>query len=314
MQVITARGKTNASKIELFNAHIHLIAMPPPWLYKTPSFNNDIDYALTSEKSAIEELASYRRSGGKSAFDATCRDYGRNPEAIDRILKKSDVTMILATGFNRGVYLNQSYYEKNTKEISEAFVKEVEEGIVGTSLRAGVIKVGMDYMHIMPIERKCINAAFEAHKITKAPIAVHTTMGTMASEFLDLAEENGVDPKAVIFFHADRNPDPIYWENIAKRGAFITLDQIGKINYGTESSRAKFIVEIIRAGFENKILLGTDFARRSNFKAYGYGPGLGYLFEKFLPFLKLFFEREGFEREKADILVNDNPREAFSLK
>ncbi len=314
MEIITARKKMNASDIKMFNAHMHLIAMPPSWLYKTPTFNNDIDYALTDEDRAIAELDAYTRSGGESALDATCRDYGRNPEAIEKIVKRSNVNLILVTGFNRGIYLDSSYYEKNVNELSELWSEEVEKGIENTSLRAGVIKVGMDYMHIMPVEKKCIMAAFEAHKKTRAPIAVHTTVGTMASEFLDLAEKNGIDPGAIIFFHADRNMDSFYWKSVTERGAFITIDQIGKINYGTESSRAKFIEDLITSGFENKILLGTDFARRSNFEAYGYGPGLGYLFEKFVPFLSSFLATDGIQKETVLKIVNENPRGAFSLK
>jgi phosphotriesterase-related protein len=314
MDIVTAAGKTNASDMGMFNSHMHLIAMPPPWLYKTPTFSNDADYALTDESNAIAELETYMGSGGESAFDATCRDYGRNPEAIERILGRSDVKLILATGFNRGIYLDSYYHEKSAEELSELWAREIEESIEGTSLRAGVIKVGMDYMHIMPVEEKCIMAALEAHKRTRAPISVHTTMGTMASEFLDLAEKNGVDAGAVIFFHADRNPDAFYWKGIAERGSFITIDQIGKINYGTESSRARFIEDLINAGFEDRILLGTDFARRSNFRSYGYGPGLGYLFGRFVPFLTSFLAADGIEKEKVLKAVNENPREAFSLK
>ena|GEM_PF-6413951 len=46
MEIVTARGPVNPSSLSLTNSHIHLVAMSPAWLYKTPTFLNDPDYAL----------------------------------------------------------------------------------------------------------------------------------------------------------------------------------------------------------------------------------------------------------------------------
>ncbi len=40
------------------NSHMHLAAMPPPWLYEVSiSFPNDIDYALIDPEKAAHELS-----------------------------------------------------------------------------------------------------------------------------------------------------------------------------------------------------------------------------------------------------------------
>jgi len=311
---IEARGPRDTSVLGYVNSHMHLIGMPPSWLYHTPSFSNDPDYALTDPDRAVEEAKIYLRSGGQSALDATTRDYGRNPKAIYFVLEKvPELNLILVTGFNRGIYLDEWYYEASVDRIAELFAKEITEGIEETPLRAGAIKIGADYMRILPIEHKCINAAIQAHLATKAPIVVHTTIGTQAVEILDLLEKGGVDPRKVIFFHVDRNLDPWYWEEVATRGSYLVLDQIGKIKYSPENRRIDFILEMVSRGYENQILLGTDFARRSDFISYGGGPGLGYLFEKFIPLAKKIFKKKGYEEKIVEKFVKENPQRAFEI-
>jgi len=45
---------------------IHLVAVPPPWLYRTPTFANDPDYALTDSDKAVQELELFFKSGENS--------------------------------------------------------------------------------------------------------------------------------------------------------------------------------------------------------------------------------------------------------
>ncbi|MCS7127730.1 MAG: hypothetical protein RMI83_00405 [Desulfurococcaceae archaeon] len=319
-QVVLANKVISSSELGPTNSHVHLVAMPPPWLYKIPvSFENDIDYALIDPEKATHELSLYLASGGKACLDATTRDYGRNAKSIKSIIEKIPAAqLILVTGFNRGIYLHPDYFPEyfssSIDKVADIFANEVEEGIEGTTLRAGAIKIGADYMKILPIEEKLIKAAAQAHKATGAPILVHTTYGTMALEILEILEDEYVDPESVTFFHADRNLDPWYWTDVLERGSYITIDQLGKIKYASEGARVEFLAEIVRRGYEDKILLGTDFARRSDFISYGGGPGIPYLFKTFIPFTKRVFEKMGIEANVVDKFIKDNPSAAFSVK
>ncbi|MGB9787103.1 MAG: phosphotriesterase family protein [Infirmifilum uzonense] len=315
MTILTARGPVSDDELGYTNLHIHLVAMPPAWLYKTPTFSNDPDYILSDLDKAVEELKLYHASGGQAAVDATCRDYGRNPKAMVQVVERvPEVKLVLVTGFNRGIYLEEWYYTASEDKLAELFASEVKNGIEGTPLRAGLIKIGADYMRILPVESKGMRAAASAHLSTGAPIVVHTTLGTAALEILELLERQGVDPASVIFYHVDRNLDVYYWEEIASRGSYLVLDQIGKVKYAPESARALFILNMVRRGFERHILLGTDIARRSEMKSYGGGPGLDYLFGKFVPYLRKVFEKEGVEAGLVEKFVLENPRRALRLR
>lgn len=315
MAVLTARGPVSDSELGYTNLHIHLVAMPPAWLYKTPTFSNDPDYVLSDVDKAVEELKIFYKSGGRSAVDATCRDYGRSPKAMLQVVERvPEVKLILVTGFNRGIYLEDWYYTSSEDKLAEFFASEVKEGIEGTPLRAGLIKIGADYMRILPVEAKCMRAAASAHLSTGAPIVVHTTLGTAALEILELLEGQGVDPSSVVFYHVDRNLDPYYWGEVASRGSYLVLDQIGKVKYAPESARALFILNMVKMGFEGQIMLGTDIARRSEMKSYGGGPGLDYLFGRFVPYLRKIFEREGADASIVEKFILDNPRRALRLR
>jgi len=315
MGVLTVRGLVPDSEIRMFNSHIHLVAHPPAWLYKTPSFENDPDYFLTDWERGLEELRHLIDSGGKGALDATTRDYGRSPAALKYIVDRAPgFHLVAVTGFNRGIYLDDSYYNTPLDRLADFFASEVSEGMEGTGLKAGVIKVGADYMRMLPIEEKCMKAAAIAHKATGAPIVVHITLGTFAAEIQAFLEREGVDPGSVVFFHADRNLDPWYWSMVLEKGSYIVLDQIGKIKYSPEGRRAEFIADMVSRGYEGQILLGTDFARRSDFKSYGGGPGLGYLFSSFIPLLRRVLRSKGFEDRLAETLINENPSKALRIR
>jgi predicted metal-dependent phosphotriesterase family hydrolase len=66
---------------------------------------------------------------------------------------------------------------------------------------------------------------------------------------------------------------------------------------------------VVAAGHRDRLLLGQDIGRRSMLRAYGGGPGMRYLMERFVPRVR---RRIGDEATDA-ILVN-NPARAFALE
>jgi len=126
--------------------------------------------------------------------------------------------------------------------LADLFAEEDKEGIEGTDLRAGLIKIGADYMRILPVEEKRIRATAAAHLSTGASIVAHTTLDTMALEILDLLEKEDMDPASVIFYHVDRNLDPWYWEQILERGLHnIRQDREDKVRARKSESRVPSI-------------------------------------------------------------------------
>jgi len=288
------------------HVHEHLVAHPPMWKIK-----EDPDLLIDDVNKGIEELRNFYKSGGKTLVECTAIDYGRDINALIKIAEQvPEVNLIVITGFNLGSYYPTWVYKKSVDELVDLMVTEVKKGIAGTRARAGVIKIGTSYNYIMAVEEKTLRAGAKAHIETGAPIISHTSLGTMAHEQIEILKDEGVDLGKVAFSHIDHNLDFWYQKKIAETGAYLVYDCIGKIKYYPDEWRIKLIKRLIDAGFAENILLSGDMARRSYFRAYGGGPGLGFIITKFIPRLR----EEGFSQELIDKIFIENPARYLSFK
>jgi len=295
----TLLGPIDAGKLGVTYFHEHILTNPPLWRMK-----EDPDYYLDSMPRIIEELERFRQAGGCTLVDATCIDYGRDAKAMVEVAKAVKVNILGLTGFNRGDYGEQWVRDASIEELAELMISDVLEGMDGTSARAAMIKVGTSYNTILPVEERFFEAAAIAHKETGAPIMTHTSRGTMGLEQLDLLEEHGVDPARVALCHLDQNLDFWYLRNLARRGAYIEFDGPSKVKYAPDSARIEMLKRLVDEGFGRQILISGDMGRRSYLKAYGGGPGFGFLLEKFIPRLL----DEGFGQGVVSDFFENNPR------
>jgi phosphotriesterase-related protein len=210
-------------------------------------------------------------------------------------------------------------YHYSVDQIAELIVQECEVGMDRHSYngplverlpaKAGVIKGASDYNVISKVSRKLFEAAAIAHLRTGVPIATHTEHGTCGLEQLELLMKLGVDPQQVIICHMDRNPDIILHHELAAAGCYLEYDNATRIKYHPDSVSVQLILDMIERGHENRILLGTDFALRSYWKAYGGGPGMAHLLACFIPRLR----KQGVPDEIIDKFLQQNPQRAYAL-
>ena len=59
MGVLTATGEVAVNILGRVNFHVRLVATPTAWLYKTPTFSNNPDYALSGVEKAVYGLEAY---------------------------------------------------------------------------------------------------------------------------------------------------------------------------------------------------------------------------------------------------------------
>ncbi|MGC6586518.1 phosphotriesterase family protein, partial [Paenibacillus sp. Dod16] len=284
------------------------------------------------EKSKLDVL-DFKQHGGRSIVDATAIDYGRDVQAVQEIAVETGIHIVGTAGFNKSFLWDAKikeelkpligHYEtyaqwieaKSINELADFVIREVEEGLEGTSFKAGQVKFGTGYNRITPLEEKTLRAVARAHHETKAPIHSHTEVGTMALEQIELLKSEGVDLSFLSLGHMDRNPDPYYHEQIAATGAFMSFDGIGKIKYAPESTRISLILELVRKGFEDQILISGDTARKTYYKHYDQGLGLEYIISKWVPRFVDEANRNGFDGPKlVEKFFVSNPANCFSFK
>jgi 5-phospho-D-xylono-1,4-lactonase len=307
--VPTTLGPLPVEELGRVNAHDHVIIDGGLTVVKEP------DFRLDSVEKAVEELGRWRAAGGGAVVDTMPFGCGRNVDKLIAASRESGVPIVVPTGFQKASYYLPDHWQHRYDEeaIAELLVAECVEGVDRNNydgplvrrspVRAGLIKVAGDYQVVAPTTHKLIRAAGRAHRACGAPILVHTEIGTVCDELLDLLEDAGVPSDRVMLCHVDRNPDVRLHARLAARGAYLEYDSPGRIKYQPEIVVVDLMRRLFDAGHGERVLLGGDTARRSYWKAYGGGPGFDYLLASFDRRLR----EEGFGEAELDLVWHSNP-------
>lgn len=307
----TVTGDINSEELGFTYSHEHLLGAPP--LEK----RQDGDLVILDETAALEEAWAAKKLNVKSIYEASAWDYSRQPAALRRISEETGLQIIACGGFNKGEWFDDLLKNWTVEELTKQIIDDVETGMDGTEVRAGVIKYGTSYNRISAVEKRVLTAAARAHRATGATLHGHTETGTMALEQLNLLEEEGVDLNRVGIVHLMRNPDFFLHKQIARRGAYLCYDGFSKIKYLPESTRIRVILDVVESGHADKILIGGDLARKSDLTAYSGAPGLNYIAGVWLPRFREELKERKFSSSDIEELVKtiflENPRRYFSF-
>src|ERR1043166_4563874 len=123
------------------------------------------------------------------------------------------------------------------KQMEDRMLKEVTEGIDGTPVRAGIIKVASEHTPLSDWEKKVFRAAARVQKATAVPIATHD--GSGAREQFDLLLQDGASPHRIFLSHVDmglhgrRTAQQVRHElvSITKEGGYLEVDTFGQEFY-----------------------------------------------------------------------------------
>lgn len=263
---------------------------------------------LRDEPLAIREVERFRELGGATIVDVTSVGLGRNPTGLAAVARATGVNIVMGSGFYRHPYLDRDWFDRHDPAaIAEVIVRDLTEGVDDTGIRAGIIgEIGCDAF-ISAAEERSFRAAARAHRATGGTISTHAARWPIGLAQLDLLESEGVDPARVIVGHADTVPDAGYRLALARRGAWVQLDTIqGETDFDTEQ-RIDWLLELLDAGFEQRVLLSHDVCLASHLRARG-GSGYAYLLDGFVPRLR----ERGLDDGTIRTLMVDNPRRALT--
>ena len=220
---------------------------------------------------AIDALAHAHAAGIRTLIECTPLDLGRQAKLFERLAGKTPVHVIAATGLYR--YVPSSYAGWSTDTLARYFLRDIEQGMEGTKIRAGVIKLAWDYEYRVDAGpaapraqlEKCARAAALAAKIAGVPIIVHHRAEDRTGDrLLDIFEEEGVNLRAVTVGHCNDSLESDYVINLAKRGATVGLDRFNPNREMAElERRAQLALDVIKAGYAKQMTLGHDRAAYS---------------------------------------------------
>lgn len=232
-----------------------------------------------------------------------------NVRAVQDIAAATGVNVVVGTGHYRDPYLaSGGIDEHSVDQISEQLVGDIEEGISGTDVRAGIIgEIGADKWFVSAREERSFRAAARAQRRTNLALTTHAARWPVGIAQLDLLAEESVDPRRVVIGHCDSVPLIAYHEEIARRGAFVQFDLLRNESEQQTAQAVRLVVNMIRKGYLQNLLLSHDVCTLSQLAASG-GAGFAFVPTAFAQAL----EEAGISREEIDVVLVENPRRALS--
>ena len=317
-KVQTVLGPLDASQLGFTLAHEH-IADAPDVLKRWPK-----EWGGRGEFTAraAEKLKEIKVAGIGTIADLTTYDVGRDIRFLEEVSRKSGLHVIAATGQRFFPPRAADMPARTIDGLAAFFIKEIEQGIDGTGIKAGVIKIGVITKNPTALEEIGLRAAARASKATGAPIRTHTDARNRAGEsHAAILESEGIDPARVSFDHSDDSGDMDYFLGLARRGYSLGMDHVHRgLNFKPVfERRADCIKRLIDAGFANKIFLSTDSEFGGSLLPQEVrewretiDPPDGMLFEtrKLIPTLK----QMGVSGSDIHTITVENPRRFFSLR
>jgi phosphotriesterase-related protein len=235
----------------------------------------------------------------------------QNPEVLVALGKSHPIAIVMPVGLYKNAFPNDKL-DMSDAELTDWMVSEIEEGIDGTSVRAGFIKMAVTDEGITDIEARNLRAAARAARETGIIVASHTSgplSGKHALEQLDILASQGLPGEQFNWVHA-QHADVTFHQQAAGRGAYVGFDGMEP---GQEERYVKLVLDALEASLEAHILLSHDAGWYRGGEPDGGASqvrGFTYLVEGFLPRLR----REGVSQALITLMTETNPKRAFCVR
>lgn len=260
---------------------------------------------------ASPHLERIRKQGVRTFVDCTPAYLGRDAKLLRDLSMNSGLHIITNTGYygaNGYKHLPPHALRETSDELAGRWLLEWREGIDDTNIRPGFLKIGVNAAPLPEIDRKLVRAAARTHAESGLTIASHTGDGAAALEQIALIGEEGVDPSAFVWVHAQSEDNTDDFVRAGHLGAWVEFDGIGPDSIDRH-------VELVRLMKDRGLLGRTLISQDAGWYHVGERNGGRFrpydtLIGEFLPRLK----SSGFTDGECQLLTIDNPREAFSIR
>ena len=225
------------------------------------TYSQFIDREGIKEQSTAAMKAVYE-DGVRTIIDVSTFDLGRDVNLIREVAEGSGMQVVVATGNHLAV--PRPFGEVSPDAIAPLYIKEIEEGIEGTGIKAGIIKVASDRGGITPQQEIVLRAAARTQKATGVPISTHTWSPERSGDAqVAILEEEGVDLDRVYIGHSNDDTNLEYLLGLLNKGVWLGLDRYpGGLVPGTPNweQRTQVAWQLMEAGFAHRIMLSHDYS------------------------------------------------------
>jgi predicted metal-dependent phosphotriesterase family hydrolase len=274
------------------------------------------------DSAAVEKITAHFRELSKKGvnlvFECTPSYIGRDVRLLKQISTASKVNIVTNTGFYAAAnkkYLPSFVFHEDARTIANRWEKEFDEGIDGTDIKPGFIKIGVDKGPLDSIETKLLLAAIMVSKEKGLTIAVHTGDYEAAlNEYAILVREKHQAEK-LLWVHA-QNATNEERRNLASKGVFISLDGVNEQNY---TEYAESIMFMKKHNLLHTVLLSHDdgWAVNSNgsysqLELFANGNTVPY--SAIHKYLTPLLQKNGLSEEELEMIMRKNVIRCFALR
>jgi len=270
-KVVTACGPVAPSELGAVMMHEHLIC---DWAQKAEVPFDMAKWPML-ERYAVPSLRQLNDYGCHAYVDATFPPNRAAPWVYQKVSEAAGIHIIVSTGYYREIEIGAYWArvredqiwpfvrEASVEELEALCVREIEEGIHGTDVHAGVLKMGTSSGDLTEVETKAGRAVARAHKRTGVLINTHATGTTSYKGQFDLLVAEGVDPERICFGHTMQalvSAWPGVRECMKAGATFAPTNLRMDVSEKQRQDWAHAIIRAFDEGLGSRVTLGLDWA------------------------------------------------------
>ncbi len=317
-QVQTVRGPVDPADLGVTLMHEHVFVLDADIQNNYPEEWGDEEQRI---EEAIVRMNELKARGVDAIVDLTVLGLGRYIPRIQRIAARTDLRIIVATGIY--TYCDLPFYFHfrgpgtvlgGAEIIAEMFVRDLEHGIAGTGVRAGILKCATDAPGLTKDVERILRSTAMAHRQTGAPISTHThARKRVGLDQQRVFREEGVDLTRVVIGHSGDTTDLEYLEELIANGSYLGMDRFGIDTILSFEDRVNTVAELCARGHAGRMVLSHDAACFNHWlpdrPTRAMLPRWNYLHihNDVLPALK----NKGVTEEQLHTMLVENPRKIF---
>jgi phosphotriesterase-related protein len=304
----TVNGRVAVDALGLILPHEHLFTdlrgpQAPGYARAEPA---DVGRVMTPY------LAAAHAAGVTALVECSTAGVGRNIAGLRYLASLTPIHIVAPAGVYRDAFIPPALRHMSTEQLSSLWVRELNEGVDGTDIRAGFIKLSVSDDGPTELEVRNLKAAAQASWLTGAAVASHTPSGAQALAQMKILEAAGLDLERFIWVHAQLEANPSLHREAARRGAYVEFDAVGA-EWQSQSVMVDYVLALIDVGFANKVLLSHDAGwydpSQTDGRPEGHGiRGFTALLEEFIPALRA----RGVTDDLIRLMTVANPARAFA--
>lgn len=325
-KVLTARGPVAPAALGAVLMHEHLHSDLRTWEEK-PIAPERMELLMGY---GVPNLKRLHQFGCHAFCDCTMPPWRAWPDVYLKVSEAADIHIIVATGFYRemevGTYMVKTeadaiwpwVREAPVEELAGMCIREFEQGMHGTTVRPGCLKLGTSSKDITPTELKTFRAAARAHRATGLFITTHCTRPGAHVAQLAVLEKEGVDPHRVVIGHTAShlvNENPTVRECMKRGATFLPTNLRMDGDWEFIAALVKAIRHLFEDGLGDRLVLGLDWAFETE-----QGPFVPCTFMPPPPYVYMFsyvlprFRKLGLEEQAIEQMLVKNPARILPVK